>query len=87
MRIVEKCFEATLVNIENIVATDATSNTDLGVKMSMTNEQYERERRYRVAVSVAINMLKQGLICEDEYQIINERMIKKYNPFFGGIVR
>jgi hypothetical protein len=53
----------------------------------MTNEQYERERRYRVAVSVAINMLKQGLICEDEYQIINERMIKKYNPFFGGIVR
>ena len=87
MRIVEKCFEATLVNTENIVAMGVISKTGLGVEIPMTNEQYERERRYRVAVSVAINMLKQGLICEDEYQIINERMIKKYNPFFGGIVR
>lgn len=53
----------------------------------MTKEQYERERRYRVAVSVAVTMLKQGLICEDEYRIINERMIDKYKPLFGGLVR
>lgn len=53
----------------------------------MKNEQYERERRYRIAISVAISMLKQELISEDEYRIINERMIKKYKPFFGGLVR
>ena len=53
----------------------------------MTNEQFERERRYRVAVSIAVSMLKQSLISEDEYQIINETMIEKYKPFFGGLVR
>ena len=53
----------------------------------MTNEQFERERRYRVAISVAVGMLKQGLISEDEYGIITDRMIEKYKPFFGGLVR
>ncbi len=53
----------------------------------MTNEQFERERRYRVAISIAAAMLKLSLISEDEYQIINERMIEKYSPFFGGLVR
>lgn len=53
----------------------------------MTNEQFERERRYRVAISVAAVMLKQSLISVEEYRIINERMIEKYNPFFGGLVR
>lgn len=53
----------------------------------MTNDQFERERRYRVAISVAAAMLKQSLISEDEFQIINEMMIEKYKPFFGGLVR
>ena len=53
----------------------------------MTNEQFERERRYRVAISVAAGMLKQGLISEDEYGIINETMIEKYKPLFGGLMR
>ena len=53
----------------------------------MTNEQFERERRYRVAISVAGGMLKQGLLSEDEFRIINEMMIEKYTPFFGGLVR
>ena len=52
----------------------------------MTNEQFECERRYRVAISVAVVMLKQGLLTEDEYRIINDRMIEKYRPFFGGLV-
>ena len=52
----------------------------------MTNEQFECERRYRVAISVAAAMLKQGLVTEDEYHMINDRMIEKYRPFFGGLV-
>ena len=54
--------------------------------MLMTNDQFERERRYRVAISVAVGMLKQGLISEDEYGIINKTMIEKYKPFFGGLI-
>ena len=53
----------------------------------MTNEQFERERRYRVAVSIAAAMLKQSLISEDEYGIINKTMIEKYKPLFGGLIR
>jgi len=53
----------------------------------MTNEQFERERRYRVAISVAVGMLEQGFLTEDEYRLINEMMIEKYRPFFGGLVR
>ena len=51
----------------------------------MTNEQFDRERRYRVAISIAAAMLKQGLISEDEYRMINDRMIEKYKPLFGGL--
>lgn len=53
----------------------------------MTNEQYERERRYRIAISVAVAMLKKGLLKEDEYRIINDQMIEKYRPVFGGLAR
>ena len=76
-----------LVNIESIAAMSATSRIGLRGEMLMTNDQFERERRYRVAISVAIGMLKQGLISEDEYGIINKTMIEKYKPFFGGLVR
>ena len=76
-----------LGGIGNIAATRAILRIGLGKGLLMTNEQFERERRYRVAISVAVGMLKQGLISEDEYGIITDRMIEKYKPFFGGLVR
>ena len=75
------------VNIGNIAATRAISRIGSGKGSLMTNAQFERERRYRVAISVAVGMLKQGLISDDEYRIINEMMIEKYRPVFGGLVR
>ena len=75
-----------LVNIESIAAMSATSQIGLGGELLMTNDQFERERRHRVAISVAAGMLKQGLISEDEYGIINETMIEKYKPLFGGLI-
>lgn len=53
----------------------------------MTNDQFERERGYRVAILIALAMLKQTLISEEEYHLINDRMIEKYKPLFGGLVR
>ena len=75
------------VNIGNIAATRAILRIGLGKGLLMTNEQFERERRYRVAVSIAAAMLKQSLISEDEYGIINKTMIEKYKPLFGGLIR
>jgi hypothetical protein len=86
-RIVKKHFAVMPVIIESIAAMSATSQIGLGGELLMTNDQFERERRYRVAISVAVGMLKQGLISEDEYGIINETMIEKYKPLFGGLMR
>ena len=80
-------FAAISVSIGNIAATRAILRIGLGKESLMTNAQFERERRYRVAISVAVGMLKQGLISDDEYRIINNRMIEKYKPLFGGLIR
>jgi len=74
-------------NIGSIAATRAILRIGSGKGLLMTNEQFERERQYRVAISVAAAMIKQGLLTEDEFRIINEMMIEKYKPFFGGLVR
>jgi hypothetical protein len=51
----------------------------------MTPEQFEREKNYRLAVSVAKTMLKRELITEREYRKIRAVLIKKYRPVFGGL--
>jgi hypothetical protein len=52
---------------------------------SMTHEQFEREKDYRVALSVAKTMLKRGLIDDREYHKIDTILIDKYLPVFGGL--
>ena len=51
----------------------------------MTPTQFERERRYRVAMAIAKSMLRQGVIDNEDYETIKQIMIEKYNPFYGGL--
>lgn len=51
----------------------------------MTKEQFERESRYRVVLSVADTMLRDGLITGEDYRIIDTIFIEKYRPLFGGL--
>lgn len=51
----------------------------------MTTGQFEREKNYRLAVSIAKTMLKRGLITSHEYRRIDKVLIKKYRPVFGGL--
>ncbi len=53
----------------------------------MTREQFEREKNYRVALSVAKAMLACGLINERDFAKINTKLIVKYRPVFGGLCR
>ena len=53
----------------------------------MTKEQFEREKNYCVALSVAKAMLARGLINEKDYAKINTKLIAKYRPVFGGLCR
>lgn len=51
----------------------------------MTREQFERESRYRAALTVAKAMLREGLISDEEYREIDTRLVEKYRPLFGGL--
>jgi len=52
----------------------------------MTNEQFEREMRYRTVMAVAKSMLHRGLIAKEEYEDFDHKMIEKHNPLFGSLI-
>ena len=51
----------------------------------MTKEQFEREKGYQLTMYIARKMLKNGIITENEYRIIDTNCKQKYQPVFGDI--
>lgn len=51
--------------------------TDLEVA-AMTKERMEEEKRYLATMSIAKNLLKQGIISEEEYEQIDTMFRQKY---------
>ena len=49
----------------------------------MTPEQFNREKAYHVALSIAKSMLKSGMITEQEYKQIDFIILEKYRPVQG----
>ena len=74
----------TVIRIGNIAHTDAILNTDLGGSV-MTKEQFEREKSYQLTMYIARKMLKNGIITDNEYCIIDTNSKQKYQPVFGDI--
>lgn len=58
----------------------------LGIRKHMTNEQFERELRYRVSMAVANCMLRKGLISQAEHETFDALMIEKHQPPIGNIL-
>jgi len=52
----------------------------------MTNEQFEREMRYRVSMAAGNSMLRQGLINQAEHDIFNRLMTEKHRPMIGDLL-
>jgi len=52
----------------------------------MTGEQFEREKKYQAAVAVARSMLRQGVIDEQDFLRIEEKMREKFRPVLGGMI-
>ena len=61
---------------ENTVLTPATSPTDSEPAAPMTDEQFEREKRYQASMNLFQNMLNKGLITPEQYAIIDTIMTK-----------
>lgn len=51
--------------------------------MAMTEEQFDREKRYQASMNMFRTMLKNGLITEEQYAIIDTKMLEKYRPLLG----
>ena len=46
----------------------------------MNEEQFNREKNYRVAIAIAKSMLVKEIIDKKDYKKINKLLVKKYNP-------
>ena len=53
----------------------------------MTSDRFESQKQYEVRMSIMRAMLKQGLITQSEYNKIDTKFLKKYNPIFGSLYR
>jgi len=52
----------------------------------MTQEQFDREKKYQAALAVARTLLKRGIITEDDYAKTEEVLRVKFCPFIGSFL-
>ncbi len=51
----------------------------------MNEEQFEREKLYQASMNLFKAMLEKGLITEEQYAIIDTKMLEKYRPLLGTL--
>ena len=52
----------------------------------MDREQFDREMKYQVSLSIVRNMLEKGVISADDFSRWQQRLIERYDPPIGRIV-
>ena len=52
----------------------------------MDREQFDREMKYQVSLSIVQSMLEKGLISADDFSRWQQRLIERYDPPIGRIV-
>ena len=52
----------------------------------MDNEQFDREMKYQVSMSIIRSMLEKGLISQENFTDWQQRLIEKYDPPIGRSV-
>ena len=70
---------------ENTAPMSATSQTASEAVMAMNEDQFEREKLYQATMNMFRSMLKKGLITEEQYTIIDTKMLQKYQPLLGTL--
>lgn len=50
----------------------------------MTKAEFHREKMYQLSMRCFRQWLNTGLITEDEYMTLKERMDRKYDPVIGS---
>ena len=73
------------VVVGNTARIHATSQLGTGVS-SVDNQQFDREFKYQVSMSIVRKMLERGLIDADTFAKWQERLIARFDPPIGRIV-
>lgn len=51
----------------------------------MNEDQFHREKLYQASMEMFHQMLKDGLITKEQYDIVEAKMKEKYQPLFGTL--
>ena len=86
MRDVENILKVMGIKIENIVVIIVILIIVLvkGIE-EMNEQQFEREKNYRVALAITKVMLSKDIIDKKDFKIINKMLIKKFEPVIGAL--
>ncbi len=68
-------------SLENIVVSRVPP---LRGGVTMTPEQFDREKKYQAALAVARSMLQQGIINDDDFNKTETILRRKFSPFMGS---
>lgn len=64
----------------------AISGQGSGKEAAVTEEQFEREKKYQAALTVARAMLEKGIIDGVDFLRIEEKLRVKFCPVLGGFL-
>jgi hypothetical protein len=82
--VAESHSRPTGIGAGSIAPTPVTSPGALEV-MAVNEDQFEREKLYQASMNMFQAMLKDGIITEEQYAIIDTKMREKYQPIIGTL--
>jgi len=52
----------------------------------LSEEMFNAEKLYQVTMTIAKSMLTKGIITNEEYAVIDTKMLEKYRPILGTLL-
>lgn len=84
--IVETPSQPMVIPVVSIAAIAAISLLALKAVSHMTEIQFQAEKRYQVAISMAKALLEKGLLTQEEYAVIDTKLLEKFQPALGTLL-
>ena len=51
----------------------------------MTEDQFNRESGFRLALAIIKEMLRKGILTTGDYEKAKKKLIRRFNPPYGGM--
>lgn len=64
----------------------ATSRLGSKAVAAMSEQEFDREKRYQAAMQIADALLKNGSVSEEEYRQIKTKLLEKYRPTLSTLL-